>query len=150
MPRKPIPETTRAAIKRDYKSGKHTQKDLARIYNVSLASVEKILRGVERGSAAPAMEIIHGAISSGQRVTIEGLDLTRYLVDGIKDLMGDMATAEPKSKEGVAGVALKWMQYLAEINPPTMADFVEQLVSRKDFNPEEFARLLKAKYEKAS
>jgi hypothetical protein len=149
MPRPSIPETTKAAIKRDYKAGLGSQKELALKYGVSLASAERICSGVVKGSAAPAMEIVHNAIERGQRVTIEGLDLTRYLVDGIKDLMGDMASTEAKSKEGIAGVALKWMQYLAEINPPTMADFVDQLITRPDFDPAEFVRLLKERYDKA-
>ena len=150
MPRPPIPETVRASIKRDYRSGGYTHKTLAQKYSVSLRFVENLLRGVEKSQASPAIEVVHRAIESGQRVTIEGLDLTKYLCDGIQDMIGDMANTEPKSKEGIANAALKWMQFLAIVNPPTMADYVDQLMARPDFDPAEFVRLLKERYAKAS
>jgi hypothetical protein len=148
MPRKPLPETTRAAIKRDWRAGIGTQPELATKYGISLASVKRILQGVEKGSAAPAMEVVRTAITSGQRVTIGDIDLTAYLADGIKDLAGDMAITEAKSKEGIASAMLRWIQYYAELNPPTMADFVDKLIARPDFDPAEFVRLLKERYER--
>lgn len=150
MPRKPIPESIKAAVQRDYKAGVASQKELALKYSLSVTSIERILQGVRKGEHTPAMQIVYKAVADGQRVTIEGLDITKYLVDGIKDLMGDMKSTEAKSKEGVANVALKWMQYLAELNPPTLADHVDQLIARPDFDPSEFVRLLKERYAKAS
>ena len=147
MPRKPLPETTRAAIKRDWRAGIGTQPDLAAKYGISLASVKRIVQGVEKGSASPAVEVVRTAMASGQRISVGDLDLTAYLADGIKDLAGDMASTEAKSKEGIASAMLRWMQYYAELNPPTLSDFVDQLIARPDFDPAEFVRLLKERYE---
>jgi len=146
MPRKPIPETTQQAIKRDYKKGLGTHAELARKYSISVSSVEKICKGIKKGSYQPAIDFVTDGVSRGQRVTVGDIDLTEYLETGIKTLSDDIKTTEAKSKEGIASAALKYMQFYAELNPPTLEDFVDQLLARPDFDPERFVAILKERY----
>jgi hypothetical protein len=150
MPRQPVPELTQQSIKKA-RSGGESVASLAARFKVSERTIQRICSGVNPKLHEPAIEVVKSAISHGARITVDGIDLTQHLIDDINQLSGAMSGgAEPKSLEGVAGVKLKYMQYLALLNPPTMAEAVDQLIARPDFDPAEFVRLLKERYDQAS
>jgi hypothetical protein len=148
MPRKPLPEITQQSIKKARSVGESVA-SLAMRFKVSERTIQRICQGIDPEIHAPATEVVRAAVLHGAQVTIDGVDFTKHLADDIKSMTGAMAGAEVKSFEGVAGVKLKYMQYLAQLNPPTMSDFVDQLIARPDFDPTEFVRLLKDRYGKA-
>lgn len=146
MARKGTPELTRKAIKRAYEAGEGSYRHLADRFNVSESTVKRICRGVTTPAQNPAIPIVADAIASGSTVKVGDLDLTEYLKNGIKDLTDDMKSVEPRSREGIAGAALKYMQFYAQLNPPTIEDMVDQLLARPDFDPEAFVKILKSRY----
>lgn len=143
MPGKRVPELTRKAIQKAYRSGGVTYPQLAARFGVSEGTVKRICKDVDRNSA---VEVVADAIANGSTVKIGDLDLTEYLETGIKDLTTDMKTAPARSREGMAGAALKYMQLYAQLNPPTLEDMVDRLLDRPDFDPEKFVAILKARY----
>jgi len=146
MPRESIPETTQQAVKRDYRNGAGSMSQLASKYNISRASVGRILKGIKKGSSQLATDVVATAVASGHSVTVGDVDLTEYVQNGIKDLTADITTTEAKSKEGLAQAALKYMQFYAQLHPPTLEDFVDQLLARPDFNPDKFISILQERY----
>lgn len=148
MPRQSLPELTQQAIKKA-RNGGESVASLASRFKVSTRTIQRIANGINPAIHAPATEIVRSAISHGARVSVDGVDLTEHLIADIKRLSDAMPLTEAKSFEGVASVKLKYMQYLAQLNPPTLSDHVDQLLARPDFDPVEFARLLKARYVKA-
>lgn len=165
----------RKQIQRAYELGEGSYRDLSSRFKVSLATVQRCCKGITPavdkklankvladavasrgtividGSAKPAekklaSELFLDAVTHGEKVTIDGLDLKQYLKDGIQDLTADMRSTEAKSKEGVASAALKYMQFYAQLNPPTLEEMVDQLLARPDFDPERFVSLLRSRY----
>jgi hypothetical protein len=145
MPRKPLPELTQQAIKRARSVGESIP-SLAERFNVSERTIQRVLRGTAPEIHQPATEIVKAAVIHGAQVTIDGVDLTKHLANDIRAMTGAMAGAEVKSFEGVAGVKLKYMQYLAQLNPPTLEEMVDQILARPDFDPERFVTLLRSRY----
>ena len=144
-----LPELTQQAIKKA-RIGGESVASLASRFKVSTRTIQRITKGIDPEIHAPAAEVVRAAVAHGARVTVDGIDLTQHLAEDIKQLSSAMSGAEVKSFEGVMGVKLKYMQYMAQLNPPTMSDFVDNLIARPDFDPTEFVRLLKERYDQAS
>jgi hypothetical protein len=145
MPKKQLPELTRQAIRKARGVGESVA-SLATRFKVSERTIQRICKGIDPEIHAPAAEVVKAAVVHGARVTIDGVDFTQHLIDDIKSMSGAMSGAEVKSFEGVAGVKLKYMQFYHHLNPPTMEEFVDQLLSRPDFDPERFVSLLRSRY----
>lgn len=144
MPGKRTPELTRKSIQRAYRSGEGSHAKLAARFGVSESTVKRLCRGIT--PATPAAELVTDAIAHGQPITIGGIDIGQYVTEAIADLTAEMKTTDAKSKEGVAGVMLRYLQFYAELNPPTMEEMIDQLLARPDFDPETFVRILKSRY----
>lgn len=137
----------RKQIQRAYELGEGSYRELADRFKVSLATVQRCCKGLKPPvDKKLAAEVLADAVTHGEKVTIDGLDLNQYLKDGIQDLTADMRSTEAKSKEGVASAALKYMQFYAQLNPPTLEEMVDQLLARPDFDPERFVSLLRSRY----
>jgi hypothetical protein len=145
MPRKPVPELTRKAIIKSRKGGVSVA-DLAAQHNLSTRTIQRITKGVDPEINKPAVEVVASAVAMGSTVIVDGIDLTEHLLSDIDRLSAAMAEAEPKSFEGVAGVKLRYLEYYSKLRPPTLEDFVDQLLARPDFSPEKFIALLKERY----
>ncbi|MEY3299844.1 MAG: hypothetical protein RLZZ597_3104 [Cyanobacteriota bacterium] len=145
MPRKPLPEITQQAIRKARSVGESVA-SLAMRFKVSERTIQRVCKGIDPEIHAPVTEVVRAAVVHGARVTIDGIDFTQHLIDDIKSMTGAMAGADVKSFEGVAGVKLKYMQFYAQLNPPTMEELVDQLLSRPDFDPERFVSLLRSRY----
>lgn len=143
MPGKRIPELTRKAIQKAYRSGGATYPQLADRFGVSEATIKRICRGIE---PTPVSEIVTDAAMSGMAIAIGGVDISQYLRDTIESLSQDMTQAEPKSREGMAIAKLRYLQAYAALHPPTLENLIDQLLARPDFDPEKFVRILTERY----
>jgi transcriptional regulator with XRE-family HTH domain len=144
MPGARIPELTQRAIQKAYRNGEGSHAKLAERFGVSHSTVKRICKGIT--PATPAAALVTEALATGQAVTIGGIDIGQFVSDAIADLTADMKRVEPKSKEGLATAALKYMMFYRELNPPSLKDLVDQLLAREDFEPEKFVRILKTRY----
>ena len=150
MARKPLPLEIQSEIRTARKEGE-SYKVLAKRYNVSERTLMRVTAGVVAGRPADAVvRRVNAAIVQGAKVTIDGVDLTHHLTHDIERMTTAMESAEAKSFEGLAAVKLRYLQYLAQVCPPTLSDFVDQLIARPDFDPVEFVRLLKERYVEAN
>jgi hypothetical protein len=146
MPGKRVSELTRKAIERAYRAGEGSYPELAQRFSVSEATIKRICRGVKPGSEQVATAIVQDAIAHGTSLQIGGLNLTEYIETMAKDLRGDMASTEAKSKEGVARVLLGVLQFYAEVYPPTLDQAMDALFDRPDFDLELFTKKLRERY----
>lgn len=149
MARKPLPQEIQEEIKAARKGGESC-KTLAKRFNVSERTIMRVAAGVSATPATSVVRRVNAAIVQGSRVTIDGVELNQHLTEDIKRMTTAMESAEVKSFEGLAAVKLRYLQYLYTVNPPTLSDFVDQLIARPDFDPVEFVRLLKERYVEAS
>ena len=149
MPRPPVPEITKQSIKKA-RAAWESVNDLMARFKLSRATVYQITKGIDPKVQSLAQQIVKSGIAAGVQVTVDGIDLTQHLKADIDRLSDAMDSAQPKSLEGVAAAKIKMIQCYLQLNPPTLADFVDQLIARPDFDPGEFVRLLKDRYDKAS
>lgn len=147
-----VDELTRKAIQRAYESGEGTYPELAARFSVSESTMKRICKGLSRSGRGPvqaAKTVVADAIAAGAPVTIGGIDINQYLVDGIINMATDMKGARVATKEGMAGAVLRWMQYYADLNPPTLEQAIEKLLDRDDFDPQVFRDVLNRHAQKA-
>lgn len=117
---------------------------IAQKFGLSLSTVKRITQGLTQSPQAG--DVLHQAISNSASVTIDGLDVTAYVKRGIDDLAAAAIAVPPKSKEGMATAMLRYLQFYAQLHPPTMDAMVDQLLGMPDFDPARFVKLLKEKY----
>lgn len=147
MPRKPVPDTTKQLIKNARKGGESVA-SLAARFELSERTIQRITRGIDPKLQGPAVEVVRRAVAHGSTVIVDGIDLSEHIRDDITALSTSMSRVDPKSLEGVASTKLRYMQFYAELNPPTLEDFVDRLIDRPDFDPEKFVRILMERYAK--
>lgn len=145
MPRKPVPDTTKQLIKNARKGGESVA-SLASRFELSERTIQRITKGIDPKLQGPATEIVRRAVAYGATVVVDGIDLSDHIRDDIQALSNGMTRVDPKSLEGVASTKLKYMQFYAQLNPPTLEDFADQLLARPDFDPEKFAAILMERY----
>jgi transcriptional regulator with XRE-family HTH domain len=148
MPKPAIAEITKRSIKRAYRAKEGTQAQLAERFKVSVATVRRVLAEPDVEMAI-AKEAIDTAIAGGATVQIDGMDVTQFLTTNIKDLATDMKTARPATREGMASAVLRWVQYLVDLNPPTLEQAIEALLDRSDFDPQVLRDTLRKHAQKA-
>lgn len=148
----PTPELTQKRIIRAYETTTKSQQAIADEFGVSLATVKRLVQGRTRAAGQNAearMEVAKVAIAQGAEVTVDGVNIVKYLADMAADLKGDMGKVEPKSKEGIANSLLKVLQFSAEITPPTLEQAIETLLDRPDFDPQVLRDTLRRHAQKA-
>lgn len=141
-----IPELTQQAIKRAYMNREGSKNAIAKRFGVSESSVKRIVKDL-----GPALVVTQNAIANhvAETVKVHGLaiDTDQLLVTAINDLSAEMATVPAKSKEGVATAIARMIDMWRKYHPMTMHELVDLAIATPGFDPREFAKLLRERYE---
>lgn len=141
MPKPPVAEITKRSIKRAYRAKEGTHAQLAERFKVSVSTVRRVLAEPDVEQQAKE-DVVATAIAAGATVQVDGLDITDFLTTTINELSIGMKAAKPATREGMAGVLLRWVQYMDELNPPTLEKAIERLLDRPDFDSQVFRDVL--------
>lgn len=153
-----ISKLTQAAIKKAYINGEGSKTALADRFKVSLSTVKRITKGLEPVQEA-AQHIVDTAVArhielvrdrSSPTVIIGSnvLDTDEIMVTAIKDLSADMSNTPAKTKEGVAGSLIRFIETYRKFHPVTMDEAIELVLSIPDFDPRVFAQKLRDRIER--
>ena len=142
---KALPELTQRQIQKVWKTTDQSRREIALQFGVSESTVKRLTQGIPRDSAAGAA-VVGAAIAHGAAVTIDGVPIGRYVADTIAALAAELPTAPAKSKEGVAGALLKYLEFYAKLNPQRLEDVVDQLLAHPDFSLEAVRELITRRY----
>jgi hypothetical protein len=142
---KSLPELTQRQIQKVWKTTDQSRREIALQFGVSESTVKRLTQGIARDSAAGAA-VVGAALANGASVSIDGVPIGRYVADTIAALAAELPTAPAKSKEGVAGVLLRYLEFHAKLNPQRLEDVVDQLLAHPDFSLEAVRELITRRY----
>ncbi|MGF1517919.1 MAG: hypothetical protein ACFCVB_08955 [Nodosilinea sp.] len=148
MPRA-LPELTRKQIQKAWRTTIQTKREIALQFGVGEATVKRLTKGMEKDSAATSQAVVGAAIANGAAVQIDGMSVTQYVGKIIAALAAELPNAPAKSKEGVAGTLLRYLEFHEKLHPKSFETLVDQLLGHPDFDPQKFVALLKQRYVKA-
>ncbi len=122
-----LTEFIKKQIERAYLNGEGTKPEIAKRFDVSLSTVERVTRG--KGAIREAADQVKGtAIADHVRQTINisgaAIDQNELLITAINDLSASVASTEAKSKEGAAAAMVKLLDAWRDRNPETMQDII--------------------------
>ena len=149
----PIPPLIRKQIEKAFLRSEGSLEELAKRFNVSVPTVRRITKGSK--VARDAAEYVVGtAIADHVSGTIAlsgvAINFDDFLSTAITDLANAGKSTDAKSKEGVLSVMLKALELYRKYNPLTMSELADLAIATPNFNPQEFAKLLREKSERLS
>ncbi len=143
---KSLPELTQRQIKKVWKTTDQSRREIALQFRVSESTVKRLTQGIAKEAAAVPQAVVGAALANGASVTIDGVPIGRYVADTIVALAAELPSAPAKSKEGVAGALLKYLEFHARLNPQRLEDVVDQLLAHPDFSLEAVRELITRRY----
>lgn len=143
---KALPELTRKQIQKAWRTTTQTKREIALHFGVSEATVKRLTQGIAKEAAAVPQAVVGAALANGAAVLIDGVPIGRYVADTIVALAAELPTAPAKSKEGVAGALLKYLEFHAKLNPQRLEDVIDQLLAHPDFSIEAVRELITRRY----
>ncbi len=142
---KSLPELTQRQIQKVWRTTDQSRREIALQFGVSESTVKRLTMGISREPAAGAA-VVGAAVANGATVTIDGVPIGRYVADTIVALAAELPNAPAKSKEGVAGALLKYLEFHNKLNPQRLEDVVDQLLAHPDFSLESARELITRRY----
>lgn len=143
MPRA-LPELTRKQIQRAWKTTAQSKREIALQFGVSEATVKRLTQGMAKDGVAAQQSVVGAAIANGADVQIDGLSINQHLSTTISALAAELPNVPAKSKEGVAGALLRYLEFQYKLE--TFEELVDRLLGHPDFEPQRFVDLLKQRY----
>jgi DNA-binding MurR/RpiR family transcriptional regulator len=143
MPRA-LPELTRKQIQRAWKTTAQSKRAIALQFGVSEATVKRLTHGLAKDGVVAQQAVVDAAIANGAEVRIDGLSLNQHVNDTIAALAAELPNVPAKSKEGVAGALLRYLEFQYKLE--TFEELVDRLLGHPDFDPQRFVDLLKHRY----
>ena len=148
-----LPEFLKKQIERAYLNREGTKPEIAKRFNVSLSTVERVTRG--KSAIREAAEHVKGSAIAdhvSETIALSGvaINFDEFLTTAIKDLANAGKAADAKSKEGVLSVMLKALELHRKYHPLTMSELADLAIATPNFNPQEFAKLVREKSERLS
>ncbi|MEY3300222.1 MAG: hypothetical protein RLZZ597_3482 [Cyanobacteriota bacterium] len=141
---KALPELTRKQIQKAWRSTTQTKREIAAQFRVSEATVKRLTHGIDKDAVAASQSaVVSAALSYGSAVTIDGLSLNEYVGQTIVALAAELPNAPAKSKEGVAGALLRYLEFHERLHPQRIEGIVDQLLAHPDFNIEKAGELIR-------
>jgi hypothetical protein len=140
---KKLPELTQRQIQKVWKTTDQSRREIALQFGVSESTVKRLTNGLTREAPAAGAAVVGAALANGASVTIDGVPIGRYVVDTIVALAAELPNAPAKSKEGVAGALLKYLEFHERLHPQRLEVLVDQLLAHPDFSIERVGELLR-------
>jgi hypothetical protein len=145
MPKK-TPELVVKRIERAILAGDGSYDEIAKRHEVSKPTVERIARSLRLQDRKTATAAATRAIAATLTST---LDLDEVVLLGIQSLAEALPDAPVRSREGVAGAMARLIEVHRKFNPMTMAELADVAIGINNFDPREFARLLRERLEQS-
>jgi hypothetical protein len=138
-----LPELTQRQIQKVWKTTGQSRREIALQFGVSESTVKRLTNGLTREAPAAGAAVVGAALANGASVTIDGVPIGRYVADTIVALAAELPNAPAKSKEGVAGALLKYLEFHERLHPQRLEVLVDQLLAHPDFSIEKVGELLR-------
>ena len=138
-----LPELTQRQIQKVWKTTDQSRREIALQFGVSESTVKRLTNGLTREAPAAGAAVVGAALANGASVTIDGVPIGRYVADTIVALAAELPNAPAKSKEGVAGALLKYLEFHERLHPQRLEVLVDQLLAHPDFSVEKVGELLR-------
>jgi hypothetical protein len=138
-----LPELTQRQIQKVWKTTDQSRREIALQFGVSESTVKRLTNGLTREAPAAGAAVVGAALANGASVTIDGVPIGRYVADTIVALAAELSNAPAKSKEGVAGALLKYLEFHERLHPQRLEVLVDQLLAHPDFSIERVGELLR-------
>lgn len=145
MPRA-LPELTRKQIQKAWQTTTQTKREIALQFGVGEATVKRLTKGMDKTSVATSQAVVGAAIANGATVQIDGMSVTQYVGKTIAALAAELPNVPAKSKEGVAGTLLRYLEFHEKLHPQSFEAVVDKLLDHPDFDTEKLVALLKQRY----
>lgn len=140
---KALPELTRKQIQKAWRTTTQTKREIAAQFRVSEATVKRLTNGIDKDAIAASQAVVGAALANGAAVTIDGMTVTQYVGETIAALAAELPNAPAKSKEGVAGTLLRYLEFHERLHPQQIEVLVDQLLAHPDFSIEKMGDLLR-------
>jgi F0F1-type ATP synthase membrane subunit c/vacuolar-type H+-ATPase subunit K len=138
-----LPELTQRQIQKVWKTTDQSRREIALQFGVSESTVKRLTNGLTREAPAAGAAVVGAALANGAAVLIDGVPIGRYVADTIVALAAELSNAPAKSKEGVAGALLKYLEFHERLHPQRLEVLVDQLLAHPDFSIERVGELLR-------
>jgi hypothetical protein len=138
-----LPELTQRQIQKVWKTTDQSRREIALQFGVSESTVKRLTNGLTREAPAAGAAVVGAALANGASVTIDGVPIGRYVADTIVALAAELPNAPAKSKEGVAGALLRYLEFHERLHPQRLEVLVDQLLAHPDFSIEKVGELLR-------
>jgi hypothetical protein len=138
-----LPELTQRQIQKVWKTTSQSRREIALQFGVSESTVKRLTNGLTREPPAAGAAVVGAALANGAAVTIDGVPLTQYVNETIAALAAELPNAPAKSKEGVAGALLKYLEFHEKLHPQRLEVLVDQLLAHPDFSLEKAGELIR-------
>ncbi|MBD2108765.1 hypothetical protein [Nodosilinea sp. FACHB-13] len=96
------------------------QREIALRFGVGEATVKRLIKGMGKGLAAIRHAVVGVAIANSAHVEIDGLSINHYITLTIAALVDELPNVPAKSKEGVAGTLLRYLEFHEKLHPQTL------------------------------
>lgn len=140
---KKLPELTQRQIQKVWKTTDQSRREIALQFGVSESTVKRLTNGMTREAPAAGAAVVGAALANGASVTIDGVPIGRYVADTIVALAAELSNAPAKSKEGMAGALLKYLEFHERLHPQRLEVLVDQLLAHPDFSIEKVGEVLR-------
>jgi hypothetical protein len=138
-----LPELTQRQIQKVWKTTNQSRREIALQFGCSESTVKRLTNGLTREPPAAGAAVVGAALANGATVTIDGVPLTQYVNETIAALAAELPNAPAKSKEGVAGALLRYLEFHERLHPQRIEGIVDQLLAHPDFNIEKAGELIR-------
>jgi hypothetical protein len=138
-----LPELTQRQIQKVWKTTGQSRREIALQFGVSESTVKRLTNGLTREAPAAGAAVVGAALANGASVTIDGVPIGRYVADTIVALAAELSNAPAKSKEGMAGALLRYLEFHERLHPQRLEVLVDQLLAHPDFSIEKVGELLR-------
>ncbi|MGB3312325.1 MAG: hypothetical protein WBG32_11260 [Nodosilinea sp.] len=143
---KALPELTQRQIQKVWKTTNQSRREIALQFGVSESTVKRLTLGLKREPTAAGAAVVGAALANGAQVTIDGFSINEYVASTIAALAAELPTAPAKSKEGVAGTLLRYLEFHEKLYPQSFEAVVDKLLGHPDFDTQKLVALLKQRY----
>ena len=138
-----LPELTQRQIQKVWKTTNQSRREIALQFGCSESTVKRLTSGLTREPTAAGAAVVGAALANGASVTIDGVPLTQYVNETIVALAAELPNVPAKSKEGMAGALLRYLEFHEKLHPQRLEVLVDQLLAHPAFSVEKVGELLR-------
>jgi hypothetical protein len=148
MPQK-TDELTLAKIKRAYLAGEGSLESLAERFGVGVRTIKRFASEQDWNALKKARGVVVNQMLPDRAIASGDCDTNALLLAAIQDLAASMPGVPVRSRESAAAAMGKLIETWRRFNPMTMDELVDVAIAIPNFEPREFARLLRERMERS-